>query len=97
MRKMYSHGSEFTMKPPSTGPHIIPSATKLASSPRARPRSRAGNDSVMMPMLFAMAEAPPTPCTARANTRNSSVVAIPHSSEPKANTATPTWKNRTLP
>lgn len=97
MRKIYSQGSALTIKPPNTGPHIIPRATKLASSPRARPRSRAGNDSVMMPMLFAMADAQPTPCTARASTKNSSVVAMPHKSEPSAKIATPTWKKRTLP
>ena len=39
------------MNPPSTGPHIMPRATKLANRPSARPRSRAGNASVMMPSV----------------------------------------------
>ena len=61
MRKMPSQGNIDTMKPPNTGPHIMPSATKLASRPSARPRSRAGKASIMMPILFAMADAPPIP------------------------------------
>ena len=92
MRKMYSQGSTATIKPPSTGPHIMPSATKLASSPRARPRSRAGNASVMMPMLLAMADAPPMPWTAREITSAGSVVERPHMSEPMLKITTPTSK-----
>ena len=97
MRKMYSQGITATMKPPSTGPHIMPSATKLANSPNARPRSRAGNASVMMPMLFAMADAPPMPCTARDTTSAGSVVERPHMSEPMVKITTPNSKKRTLP
>ena len=44
-----------------------------------------------------MAAAPPAPCTARAATRAGNVTAMPHKSEPRENTATPTWNTSTLP
>ena len=79
------------------GPAIMPRATKVDSRPMARPRSRAGNASVMMPMLLAMAIAAPTPCSTRAATSQLSVGDMPHASEPAVKVATPAWNTRTLP
>jgi hypothetical protein len=97
MRKILSQGKLATSIPPSTGPHIMPRATKVARMPMARPRSRAGNDSVIMPMLLAMAAAQPTPWTMRARIRTSSEADSPHSNDPTVKTITPSWNTPTLP
>ena len=46
----------------------------------------------MMPMLLAIAEAPPIPWTARETTRAGSVVDMPHMSDPMEKITTPTSK-----
>ena len=91
MRKMPSHAKADTMAPPSTGPTIMPRATNVESRPMARPRSRDGKASVMMPMLLAMAAAQPMPCTTRAAMSVGSVWARPHSSDQSVKTTTPAW------
>ena len=83
--------------PPIVGPHMRPSDTNVEVIPSARPRWLAGNTSVTMPMLFAVALAAPSACTTRAPMSTGSVVARPQSAEPAVKSATPTWKKRTLP
>ena len=83
--------------PPSTGPAIMPSDTNVASRPMARPNSRCGNASVMMPMLLAIAAAQPMPCTMRPTMSIGSVGARPHRSEPTVKMTTPAWNTYTLP
>ena len=96
MRKMNSQGSAETMIPPRVGPHMAPSAVKVATRPSARPRP-SGKVSVMMPWLLARLAAPPSDWMARATTSISKVGDRPHSAEPAVNSTTPTWKMRTLP
>ncbi len=62
-RKIQRHDRTARIRPPATGPTMLPTAHVIELMPIARPRSPRGKASVMIAMPLAISIAPPTPWT----------------------------------
>ena len=97
MRKIHRHEAASTSQPPRKGPMADATPLSPDHAPMARDRSSGRKLASRMARLAGVSSAPPTPCTSRAKTRNTTVGATAHSSEPTANTTMPSWKMRLRP
>ena len=97
MRKIIGQLKWAKIKPPRLGPATPPNATKVLTTPIARPRSASAKVEVTIPYVFAKVIAPPSAWIIRANIKKLKPRLIPAIKEPKTNVPVPHLKIRCLP
>jgi hypothetical protein len=98
IQKIERQPAQATSTPPSTGPTARLSPFTPAHTPIARARSRGSVKTfATMDSATGLSIDPPIACSARNATSSPIDGAIPHSSEPRLNSASPVWNVRRRP
>jgi hypothetical protein len=97
IRKMYSQPSVSTIRPPSTGPAILPIATAEPRKPIALPRSFSGNAWKRMAPLIEKTIAAPNPWRTRQATSMRRLDDRPQARELRVKMVNPAMNRLTLP
>jgi hypothetical protein len=96
-RKKIQRHDAWVSRPPRTGAHPRPKVMTALQIPRAVPSSRPLNVCASSASEVAKTVAPPTPCSARKAMSSRPEPAMPHSSEPTVNAASPAANTRRRP